>query len=54
MPDFNRIPLELRMGRSTLRTMKSKPSDMKNYKMMGTYPTPGEAETAMRTMTECK
>lgn len=35
-------------------TMKTKPSDMKNYKMMGSYPTLGEAETAMHTMTECK
>ena len=35
-------------------TMKAKPADMKNYKMMGSYPTLGEAETAMHTMTECK
>ena len=30
------------------------PSDMNNYKMLGKYPTHGEAETAMHTMTECK
>jgi hypothetical protein len=35
-------------------TMKTKPTDMKKYKMLGTYPTQGEAETAMHTMTECK
>lgn len=35
-------------------TMATKPTDMKRYKMMGTYPTQGEAETAMHTMTECK
>lgn len=35
-------------------TMSTKPTDMKRYKMMGTYPTPGEAEAAMLTMTECK
>jgi hypothetical protein len=35
-------------------TMRSLPSDMKKYKMLGKYPTLGEAETAMHTMTECK
>lgn len=35
-------------------TMATKPTDMKRYKMMGTYPTIGDAETAMKTMTECK
>ncbi|MBC8013257.1 MAG: hypothetical protein H7X74_04130 [Methyloceanibacter sp.] len=35
-------------------TMKTQPSDMKKYKMLGKYPTLGEAETAMLTMTECK
>jgi hypothetical protein len=35
-------------------TMKTQPSDMKKYKMLGKYPTLGEAETAMHTMTECK
>ena len=35
-------------------TMKAMPSDMKKYKMLGKYPTLGEAETAMLTMTECK
>ena len=35
-------------------TMKTMPSDMKKYKMLGKYPTQGEAETAMHTMTECK
>jgi len=35
-------------------TMKTQPGDMKKYKMLGKYPTPGEAETAMHTMTECK
>ena len=35
-------------------TMKAMPSDMTKYKMLGKYPTLGEAETAMHTMTECK
>ena len=35
-------------------TMATKPTDMTKYKMMGTYPTIGDAETAMRTMTDCK
>ena len=35
-------------------TMKAMPADMKNYKMLGKYPTLGEAETHMHTMTECK
>jgi flagellar biosynthesis protein FlhB len=35
-------------------TMATKPSDMTKFKMLGKYPTPGEAETAMLTMTECK
>ena len=35
-------------------TMQSMPSDMKGYKMLGKYPTLGEAESAMHTMTECK
>jgi hypothetical protein len=35
-------------------TMRTHPTDMKNFKMLGKYPTLGEAETAMHTMTECK
>ena len=35
-------------------TMKSDPKDQKKFKMLGKYPTLGEAETAMLTMTECK
>jgi hypothetical protein len=35
-------------------TMKTEPADMKKFKMLGKYPTLGEAETAMHTMTECK
>ena len=35
-------------------TMRTLPKDMKNYKILGNYPTPGEAETAMHTMTDCK
>ncbi|MBM3543202.1 MAG: hypothetical protein FJX44_01655 [Alphaproteobacteria bacterium] len=35
-------------------TMKTHPADMKKFKMLGKYPTLGEAETAMHTMTECK
>jgi cytochrome c-type biogenesis protein CcmH/NrfG len=34
--------------------LASNPNDAKKYKMLGTYPTQGEAETAMHTMTECK
>ena len=35
-------------------TMKAKPHDMSHYKLLGTYPTLGGANTAMHTMTECK
>ena len=35
-------------------TMAANPNDTKKYKMLGKYPTQGEAETAMHTMTECK
>ena len=35
-------------------TMATNPNDTKKYKMLGKYPTLGEAETAMHTMTECK
>ena len=35
-------------------TMASDPGDTKKFKMLGKYPTLGEAETAMHTMTECK
>ena len=35
-------------------TMRVMPKDMKHFKMLGKYPTLGEAETAMHTMTECK
>jgi hypothetical protein len=35
-------------------TMTTKPTDMSRYKMMGTYPTLGEAKTAMSGMKECK
>ncbi len=35
-------------------TMATNPNDTKKYKMLGKYPTQGEAETAMHTMTECK
>jgi hypothetical protein len=44
----------LEMSSKKCTTMKSMPSDMKKYKMLGKYPTQGEAETAMHTMTECK
>ncbi len=35
-------------------TMTTKPTDMSRYKMMGNYPTLGEAQTAMGGMKECK
>ena len=44
----------LEMSTKKCVTMKAMPSDMKNYKLLGKYPTLGEAETAMHTMTECK
>ena len=44
----------LEMSSKKCVTMKTQPADMKNYKMLGKYPTQGEAETAMHTMTECK
>ena len=44
----------LEMSNKKCVTMKTKPSDMHKYKMLGKYPTQGEAETAMHTMTECK
>jgi hypothetical protein len=42
------------MSTKKCTTMNAMPSDMKKYKMLGKYPTQGEAETAMHTMTECK
>jgi hypothetical protein len=44
----------LEMSSKKCVTMKTQPSDMHKYKMLGKYPTLGEAETAMHTMTECK
>ena len=44
----------LEMSSKKCVTMKAMPSDMTKYKMLGKYPTLGEAETAMHTMTECK
>jgi hypothetical protein len=44
----------LEMSTKKCVTMKTMPADMKKYKMLGKYPTLGEAETAMHTMTECK
>ncbi len=44
----------LEMSTKKCVTMKVMPEDMKKYKMLGKYPTLGEAETAMHTMTECK
>ena len=44
----------LEMSTKKCVTMKAQPSDMTKYKMLGKYPTQGEAETAMLTMTECK
>ena len=44
----------LEMSTKKCTTMKTVPSDMKKYKMLGKYPTLGEAETVMHTMTECK
>lgn len=35
-------------------TMRTLPNDQKRYKMLGKYPTQGEAESAMHTMTTCK
>jgi hypothetical protein len=35
-------------------TMKVLPENMKKYRMLGKYPTLGEAEATMHTMTECK
>jgi hypothetical protein len=44
----------LEMSNKKCTTMKALPENMKKYKMLGKYPTQGEAETAMHTMTECK
>ena len=44
----------LEMSTKKCVTMKTMPADMKKFKMLGKYPTLGEAETAMHTMTECK
>jgi hypothetical protein len=44
----------LEMSSKKCVTMATKPSDMSKYKMLGEYPTLGEAKTAMLTMTECK
>ena len=48
------IYVMLEMSTKKCVTMKTKPGDMTKYKMLGKYPTQGEAETAMHTMTECK
>jgi hypothetical protein len=42
------------MSTKKCTTMRTLPEDMKKFKMLGKYPTLGEAETAMHTMTECK
>jgi hypothetical protein len=42
------------MSTKKCSTMRTLPEDMKKFKMLGKYPTLGEAETAMHTMTECK
>ena len=42
------------MSTKKCNTMRTLPQDMKKFKMLGKYPTQGEAETAMRTMIECK
>ena len=39
---------------SNHRCITTKSHHMKHFKMLGKYPTLGEAETAMHTMTECK
>ena len=44
----------LEMSTKKCVTMATNPNDTKKYKMLGKYPTQGEAETAMHTMTECK
>ena len=36
------------------KCITSKSHNMKHFKMLGKYPTLGEAETAMHTMTQCK
>ena len=36
------------------KCITSKSHSMKHFKMLGKYPTLGEAETAMHTMTQCK
>jgi len=42
------------MSTKKCSTMRTLPEDMKKFKMLGKYPTLGEAETAMHTMTDCK
>ncbi|MGH6804822.1 MAG: hypothetical protein ACREC3_15870 [Methyloceanibacter sp.] len=44
----------LEMSTKKCVTMASDPGDTKKFKMLGKYPTLGEAETAMHTMTDCK
>jgi hypothetical protein len=36
------------------KCITTKSHSMKHFKMMGKFPTLGEAQTAMHTMTECK
>ena len=36
------------------KCITTKAHHMKHFKMLGKYPTLGEAETAMHTMTQCK
>jgi len=50
----DQVYVMLEMSSKKCVTMATKPSDMSKYKMLGEYPTLGEAKTAMLTMTECK
>ena len=50
----DQVYVMLDMSSKKCVTMATKLSDMSKYKMLGEYPTLGEAKTAMLTMTECK
>ena len=49
-----KIYVMLDMDTKKCVTMKALPENMKKYRMLGKYPTLGEAEATMHTMTECK
>ena len=44
----------VRLDMTNHKCITTKSHSMKHFKMMGSFPTLGEAQTAMHSMTECK